>query len=281
MKPIMTTLAVAVSLLFAAPALADEARVEGTVAKKVAILKLLHRKAKKALVNAAQDNSFAGYFSAHSIDGRSRIKERIDRISLSVQSRFHVEEMCLINLEGAEVSRIVGNEIAYDLALDEADAIFFKPGFEQMPRKVYVSPTYMSPDADKWVIAYVTPILVTGEKKAILHYEHTLAVYQDALNKGMSGDERFIVAVNADGWIVSDSRKPISIDKRDELETPKAYFVKLEFLGMSADEIRKTIDGASGDRPGVLSVGGEIYSAAYETVENWTLFAFERQKSIL
>ena len=182
MKPLMTTLAIAVSLLFAAPVLADEAGIEGIVAKKAATLKLLHRKSKKALVNAAQDNSFAEYFSAHSDDGRSRIKERIDRISLHVQSRFHVEEMCLINVEGAEVSRIVGKEIADDLALDEADAIFFKPGFEQNPRKAYVSPTYMSPDADKWVIAYVTPILAAREKKAILHYEHTLAVYQDVLH---------------------------------------------------------------------------------------------------
>ena len=111
MKSFMTTLAVAVSLLFAAPTVAAEMGVEGTVAKKAAVLELLFRKAKKALVNAAQDKNFSRYFSVIPADEKSRIKERIDLISLSVQSRFHVEEMCLINVEGAEISHIVGNRI--------------------------------------------------------------------------------------------------------------------------------------------------------------------------
>ena len=60
---------------------------------------------------------------------RQTLKQRIDQISLRVQSRFHVQEMCLIDPEGAEISRIVGDEVAHDLALDEADAIFFRAGF--------------------------------------------------------------------------------------------------------------------------------------------------------
>jgi len=282
MKPFITTLAIVVSLLFAVPAPAVEAGVvkvgvEGTAAKKAAILELLFRKAKKALVTAAQDRNFSQYFSARPrLAEKSRIKERIDRIALSVQSRFHVEEMCLINVEGAEISRIVGKQIANDLDPDETDAIFFKPGFEQKPRKVYVSPAYMSGDADMWVVAFTTPILVADEKRAILHYEHPLTVYQNALNKGMSGDERFIVAVNADGWIVSDSRKPISIEKSGGSEAPQAYFEKFEFFGMNADRIKSIVDGA-----GVLSAGGETYTADYKTVEHWTLFVFERQNSVL
>lgn len=276
MRQFITTLAVAVLLLLAAPAVAVEAGVEGTVAKKAAVLELLFRKAKKALVNAAQDKSFSQYFSVLPVDEKSRIKERIDQISLSVQSRFHVEEMCLINVEGAEISRIVGNRIAHDLDPDETGAIFFEPGFAQKPRKVYVSPAYISGDADIWVVAFVTPILAVDEKKAILHYEHPLTVYQEALNKDIGGDERFIVAVNADGWIVSDSRRRIPIEKRAALEAPRDYFEKFEFLGMNTGGIKNVIDGA-----GVLSADGESYTAAYKTVENWTLFVFERRKAVL
>ena len=72
---------------------------------------------------------------------RSRLRERIDEISFAVQLKFAVEEMCLIDHHGAEISRIVGNEIAYDPATDEADAIFFKPAFEQASRTVHTSPT--------------------------------------------------------------------------------------------------------------------------------------------
>jgi hypothetical protein len=110
--------------------------------------------------------------------------------------------MCLINENGHEISRIVEGEVAHDLSTEEATAIFFEPAFALAPRNVYVSPIYMSPDVHRWVVGYVTPIEVDGEKKAILHYEHDLETYQDLLAEGLSGDDdRFLLAVNEEGWI--------------------------------------------------------------------------------
>jgi hypothetical protein len=49
-----------------AGARADAPRLEVVVAKKAAVLELLHRKAEKSLVPAAQDRNYREYFSSHS-----------------------------------------------------------------------------------------------------------------------------------------------------------------------------------------------------------------------
>lgn len=151
---------------------ATQTAAEKLVAKKAAIIANMHKKASKALVTSAQDKIFARYFTGH-----TEAKASIEKLSLNVQRRFHVEEMCLIDPNGHEISRIVADKIApdEDLSTEEAAAPFFAPGFAQKHRHTHVA--YMSPDADKWVIAYVTPIVVAGKKEAILHYEHTVEAY--------------------------------------------------------------------------------------------------------
>jgi two-component sensor histidine kinase len=189
-------------LMLATGVEAQVADLDAFVAAKAAALEVLHRKAERALVAVAQDSSYREYFKARSDHHRQELKERIDRISLEAQSKFDVGEMCLINENGHEISRIVEGEVAHDLSTEEATAIFFEPAFALAPRNVYVSPIYMSPDVHRWVVGYVTPIEVDGEKKAILHYEHDLETYQDLLAEGLSGDDdRFLLAVNEEGWI--------------------------------------------------------------------------------
>lgn len=253
-------------------------KLDKLIAQKAATVERLHFKANKALVTAAQDKTFGLYFHAdHQM--RNQIKPRIDQISLSVQSRFHVEEMCLINPEGAELSRIVGREIADDLADDETGAIFFAPGFATPVRKVHISPIYMSVDANKWVTAYVTPVVVEGNKKAILHYEHTLRSFQDALNKRMERENgAVLVAIDADGYIVSDSRKAIAIDKKGDAEDRADYFDRFDLDGMNLSAVRNASGGSADKGAGTVKAGGKTYSVAYQTVEDWTILAFRAEK---
>ncbi|NNE84590.1 MAG: cache domain-containing protein [Alphaproteobacteria bacterium] len=211
--------------VFATPATAGESELSSLIAKKAAILESLHKKAKKALVNSAQDKVFPNYF--HAAHGhRHEAKAKIEQVTLAVQSNFHVEEMCLIDPSGPEITRIVGSVIAPDeeLSPDESGAIFFAPGFAKAPRRVHLSPPYMSPDAHKWVLAYTTPVVVDDEKKAILHYEHGLDVFQNALKGGA-----YILAVSEDGYVISDSRKSLNIIlNNDNSEELAGYFQTLE-----------------------------------------------------
>ena len=247
-------------------AIADANTVSGLVAKKAAIIGRLHKKASRSIVNFAQDKIFDRYYG-----GDTSAKGQIDKLELRVQSDFQVEEMCLIGKNGHEVSRIVANAVApdEDLSTEEASAPFFAPGFAAAPKRVYISPVYMSPDVDKWVIAYVTPISFGGEKPAIMHYEHGLDVYQAALDKGLARGS-YVLAVDAEGYVVSDSRNPPSVAKIGNDEDRLPYFATL------ADVIATEVQiGEAGD--GGFSEGDANYLLAYRPVEDWTIIAVEKQ----
>lgn len=230
---------------------ADQDALRAFIVRKAGVLELLQSKAERALVTAGQDQTLRGYFEARSDGERARLRERIDRISLAVQERFAVEEMCLINEDGAEISRIVGDEIADDLATDEADAIFFAPAFAQEPRTVYVSPIYLSPDAERWVTAHVTPIVAGGEK-AILHYEHGLDFYEKTLNAGVDPQsERVLLTATQDGWVISDSRKPIPIEQ-------------FSLGGMKLQEVTDALGGGPETGVGSLTVDGARFDVAFK-----------------
>lgn len=254
------------------PVWAASADPQEEVAKKASILEKMHQKAGKALVNAAQDETFHKYFHAKDEAAHQHLKKEIDQIALNVQSNFNVEEMCLIEANGKELSRIVGKEIATELSADESGASFFKPGLAKGAKTVHVAPPYMSADVNKWVVAYVTPILVGAEKKAILHYEMGLDVYQAALAKELSGKEFFLLAVTADGWVVFDSRTPIAVAKQGEKGEPADYFQPFRFGGQELNAVMKTLDGG-----GTITEEGAHYTGAYKTVENLTLVAFKKQ----
>ena len=272
---ILTGLMTMALLLAPGLAHADLAAVEALVAKKAAIVEMMHGKARKALVTAAQDDRYREYFIAASTDERAHLKAEIDRISLKVQAEFHVEEMCLIDPRGAEISRIVQNSIAYDLATNETENVFFTPGFALRPRTVYISPLYVSQDANRWVLGYVTPIVVDGTTRAILHYEHGLAVFQQALNKDESGDARYILAVDDEGRVISDSRQPISTEKKSDSAAPADYFASFALGDIDFPQLKARLGGGDKGAGAVTAAGGR-YDVAYQTVGHWTLIAVDR-----
>ena len=262
-----------------APVLAGETEMNALVAEKAAILSNMHKKAKRALVNAAQDEAFPRYFTAHDHGAKKDAKSRIEQVTLAVQSSFHVEEMCLISKDGPELTRIVGREIApdSDLSPDESAASFFAPGLATKPRRAYVSNPYMSPDANRWVLAYVTPVVVEGDNEAILHYEHGLDAYQAALNKGMSGDDRYVIAVSPGGYVVSDSRGPIDIERSGDKEAAADYFKPVEQA--AGEAVAGVYAGVGDNKRGVATVSenGAQYAVAFATVEGgWVVMAIEK-----
>lgn len=252
-----------------AKTLAAGEELQSLVTKKAATIENLHRKAKRALVNAAQDRAFEGYFHAHDEDARKTARQRIETVTLATQRRFHVEEMCLIDPTGTEITRIVGDEIApdSDLSTEEAQAAFFRPGFSEQPRRVYVTDPYLSPDADKWVLAYVTPVVADNEKKAILHYEHGIEIYQDAVNKGMKGEDRFLLMVSRGGFVVADSRKDIATGKRGDSEELVDYFHHLGDVSPNGLVAVYERVGESRTGSATISDGGVDYGIAYAVAE--------------
>ena len=62
------------------------------------------------------------------------------------------------------------------------------------------------------MVAYVTPVMAQGQKRAILHYEHDLASYQAALNDGNEWSRLVRSRRRRERhWIISDSRRPVPL----------------------------------------------------------------------
>lgn len=273
-------LGLALPLMTLSPAKADVEGLQAFVAMKAGVVDLLHTKAERALVTAAQDQAFRQYFEAKTDPERAALRQRIDHISLAVQSKFAVEEMCFIDETGTEISRVVNNEIAYDLSTEEASANFFAPTFAEKPREVYLAPIYISPDVHRWVAAYATPVDVNGQKKAILHYEHGLDFYERTLKAGVDPDgSRVFLTATADGWVIFDSRKQIPIEQVGESEEPADYFEQFSIGGMSLTDLKNAIAGGKPDGAGTIeATNGEKLDVAFKTLGDWILVAFEPSK---
>ena len=237
--------------------------------KKAAIIELLHQKASKALVTVAQDPAFSTYFKSDDHGHRHAVKSRIEAITLEVQSKFHVAEMCLIGLDGVEITRIVGRKIADDLSTEEASAIFFAPGFETPHRQVHISPIYVSPDVHKLVVAYVTPIMTEQGKKAILHYEHDLASFRQALLQGGDLDGLVMLVTRDDGRIIFDSRKTIDYSSPDGEADPH-----LESIVQDGGTMKGLIDRLGGNAGGTgeIMFDGARHPVAQTKAGRWTVF---------
>jgi hypothetical protein len=264
--------ALLLSLFVASDVRAQADGLEAFVAAKAGALEVQHRKAERSLVGVAQDPSYRDYFRVTSPAEQQQLKERIDQISLETQKKFAVSEMCLINAQGHEISRIVEGAIADDLSTEEAQNIFFEPSFAQAPLSAYVSPIYISPDTHRWVIGYATPIEVEGEKKAILHYEHDLSAFQDLLRQGLPDDDpRFLLAVTPEGWIIADSRRAIATEQRGDNAAPADYFEPFAAEGPGLEELKQEPRGH-----GTVTLDGDPHRVAWQTVKHWTLLGLEK-----
>lgn len=184
-------------------------------------------------------------------------------------------EMCLIDNKGSEHLRVVRGRLALpaELATDEIDAPFFAPSITLTQDQSYVSPPYFSPDAMLWVVGFVVPVI---PGKAILHFEDTLAEYQEYATKGLTGDARFLLLVDLNGFIVADSRREIPLTPKGISAEPKDYFASIK-KGPSAfppELAEKISSGRSGALRAVWM--GKTYDVYFETIHGYVVVGMDR-----
>ena len=140
---------------------------------------------------------------------------------------------------------------------------------------MHTSPIYMSPDANRWVVAYVTPVMAQGQKRAILHYEHDLASYQAALNDGTNGRDWYVLAVDENDWIISDSRRPVPLLMQGESEEHRDYFELFRVGQTGLAELRSRLGGDARKGAGIVASEGGEFEAAYHVAGDWTVIVIE------
>ncbi|MEO5378277.1 MAG: ATP-binding protein [Magnetococcus sp. DMHC-6] len=194
-----------------------------------------HEEGRNLILLAVSHHEFQDYFSLNETRTGNRyndqdeilftqeqtnLQSNITHWILTLQKRYPIVETCLIDKTGQEHTRIVNGkiELQKNFSSNEKNQPFFKAAFALEKEQIYLSEPYISPDAKKWVMAIITPIvLIDGSKPAIYHFEIPLSMYQQLLQQplGLSSENhwsfsspdrnnRFVI-INQSGLIVADS----------------------------------------------------------------------------
>jgi len=164
------------------------------------------------------------------------IKNELDQWIYNFQDKFSVDETCLIDRTGQEHTRLVMKKIApdSDLSHEESSTPFFKPSFQKNIDEVYLQYPYVSPDTERWVFAYTTPIVLNdGSKPAFYHFEIPLKSFQDITKV----DQGRAYVVDSAGYLVADSGHVYnqSLNSAPFGQSPKDFFPSINTISASSE----------------------------------------------
>ncbi|MBI5491915.1 MAG: methyl-accepting chemotaxis protein [Deltaproteobacteria bacterium] len=262
-----------------------------------------HEKAGSELVFALNYPVFKEYFSLRETRSgnrynskktiqfsaeQQRLKRKIDDWTLFVQSKFPVEETCVIDRTGQEHSRITLRQVAPDddFSNEENGAPFFDPTFKLGKGEVHVEYPYMSADAKKWVFAYTSPIVLDdGSKPGFYHFEIPISYFQEIVAKNTAG-RTFVL--DPLGMVVADSKKTIDINlksgQKEDSQLLKDYLPSIDTI--SADGAFRAIisemkAGKSGH--GTFEMNGELHYVVYKPLStfNWSVAQVKSYSELL
>jgi signal transduction histidine kinase len=218
------------------------------------------------------------------------IKNELDQWIYNFQDKFYVDETCLIDRTGQEHTRLVMKKIApdSDLSSEESAAPFFKPSFQKNINEVYLQYPYVSPDTERWVFAYTTPIVLNdGSKPAFYHFEIPLKSFQDITKV----DQGRAYVVDSAGYLVADSGHVYnqSLNSAPFGQSPKDFFPSINTISASSEfneDIRNILasDNNSTNTGHVTYSGedGELHYIVFKRLPmfGWIL-AYEKPYSLM
>ncbi|GAA3293218.1 hypothetical protein GCM10020218_069770 [Dactylosporangium vinaceum] len=159
------------------------------------------------LLVAAQDAALVDWFAEPG--RRPQDITQINAMMISLHGIYPqlIDEACFIAASGQELARQVKGLAAppADLSPDESDNPFFRGSFAVGGGEVFQSSPYVSPDSDRWVVANSTPIIVGGQKAAILHFETNLDAVRGELRRALGPGMRARIVDVGLGKVLADT----------------------------------------------------------------------------
>jgi methyl-accepting chemotaxis protein len=124
-----------------------------------------------------------------------------------------IDEACFISFQGPELARATKGEVAgpADLSPDESEAAFFEPTLKMEAGQVWQNPPYLSEDSHRWVISNSTPIMFSGRKMALLHFEGNLDAVRSRIAEGLDTSLRARVIDTRTHTVIADTASDIPI----------------------------------------------------------------------
>ncbi len=268
---------------------------EGVVDNRYFQLNNLHARASEDLVFALKNPKFVEYFELPETkagnvfendvlqfsDNQREIKKELEQWIYHFQNKFQVDETCLIDMTGQEHARLVLSEIEVDeyLSTEEAAAPFFTPSFAKERDEVLIQFPYLSPDTNRWVFAYTSPVVLDdGKKPAFYHFEMPLTIFQDIVKL----DHGRMIILDPQGYIIADSQKDFS--KAEIVPDFEDYFPSA-YATFQSETIDKMVEQARIEQEGVLQYQdgeGQTHHMVFKKLPTfgWIL-AYEESQSLM
>jgi signal transduction histidine kinase len=265
-----------------------------TIDSKSIEIQTLHNKASEDLVFALKNPLFVEYFelpeskagnvykdgTLQFTDQQQEIKSKLENWIFNFQNKFQVDETCLIDVSGQEHTRLVLKKTApdYDLSSEEKLAPFFEPSFEKSLDEVHLQFPYVSPDTNRWVFAYASPVVLGDtQKPAIYHFEMPIDIFEDIVDVNIG---RMFV-LDPEGFVIADSDRTFDNNNVD-LEFEE-YFHTIDSISDTqefSELFQKMTQESEGN--GTYTDDNDIHYVTYSTLSTfgWIL-AYEQPKSLI
>jgi len=223
---------------------------------KSLLIKNLHDRASEDLIFAMKNPKFVEYFelpetkAGNNYDEngilqytpkQNEIKSELEQWIFNFQNKFQVDETCIIDATGQEHARLVLKNIAPvdDLSSEESSAPFFEPSFEKNVDEVHIQYPYVSPDTNRWVFAYTSPIVLgDGEKPAFYHFEMPITIFQSL----MTTENGRMYVIDPNGFIIADSQNNSAANAKNNVAfenmdsfVPSNYFPSIQTVSATSE----------------------------------------------
>jgi PAS domain S-box-containing protein len=162
--------------------------------------------AERDLRLARQNSTFDVALSGGAADVTSRDRSLIESSITYVAERYHVDEICLIRSSGLETARWNSGQVApvSELSPDESGNPFFKPAMALPADSVFVTEPYISPDSQRWVYGFATPIILdSGARAGVLHFEIPVQRLTDLVMAKRFGTYGYAAVVDRSGRLLA------------------------------------------------------------------------------
>ncbi len=257
-------------------------------------IRSLHERASEDLIFAMKNPLFVEYFelpeskagNVYDENGvmqftekQNQIKSELEQWIYHFQNKFDVDETCIIDMSGQEHARLVLSSIESDenLSPDEKLSPFFEASFEKNLDEVHIEFPYLSPDTNRWVFAYTSPIVLGNEEKpAIYHFEMPISIFQDIVDVNHGR----MYVIDPQGFLIADSESHYSSTNISEEFSEYFPQVSKIFPDDAFAEIMQNVKTSDQGTISYTGDGGDIYHGVYSKLPtfDWILFYQEDEE---
>lgn len=227
--------------------------VRALVREKAAAVEILRANAANEVATLAQGRIFTAYLNATTLGEGLRVKKRIEAALGTLDHRFGLGNLAVIDRGGAVLASIPTISATFDVAKDPA----LKAGFALAPRK-----SSWLLGGGKSYLTHVSPVVWRGQHEFVLRAQQDFAAYRKILARDVPSN-RFVVLLDDKGEILCDTRGPGSNGRA------------LKLAGLNLDAVRRAVKGTADEGQGDVTSGNERFAVGYQAVGTWTVAVVE------